>query len=120
MNSLWNRVSQSALKAGLSLTQGRHYRHLIEASKNPRNAQVALLKHILSINAETEFGKRHHFSNVKDINDYQRAVPSQTYEELRPLIERQELTGEKCLTLEQPVYYHRTSGTVGDPIDRRK
>ena len=75
MNSLWNRVGHSALKAGLSLTQGRHYRHLIEASKNPRIAQSALLKRILEINAETKFGKRHNFLSVKDINDYQRAVP---------------------------------------------
>ena len=38
-----------------------------------------------------------------------------TYEDLREAIERQELTGERCLTQEQPVYYHRTSGTVGAP-----
>ena len=115
MNSVWNRVRHSALKAGLSLTQGRHYRRLIAASKSPRDAQADLLSRILEANAGTEFGKRHGFSTIKDVEDYRRAVPAQTYEDLRPLIERQELTGEKCLTVEQPVYYHRTSGTVGEP-----
>jgi len=115
VDSFWNRIGHSALKAGLNLTQGRHYRHLIEQTNTPRLAQTTLLKNILAINAETEFGKRHGFSKIKDIDDYRLAVPAQSYEDLRPLIERQELTGEKCLTFEPPVYYHRTSGTVGEP-----
>ena len=47
--------------------------------------------------------------------DYRRAVPVQTYEDLRPHVERQELTGEPELTAEAPVYYNRTSGTSGTP-----
>ena len=39
----------------------------------------------------------------------------QTYEDLRDDIEAQELTGEPRLTSEPPVYYNRTSGTVGAP-----
>lgn len=112
---LLNAIGYSALKAGLSLTQRRHYRHFVECSKNPINAQDILLQRILTTNANTEFGKRFGFSKVKDIYDYRSAVPVQTYEDLRPRIERQELTGERCLTLEPPVYYHRTSGTVGEP-----
>ena len=80
-------------------------------STSPHDAQVATLRQILAANAETEFGKRHGFSRVNGIGDYRHAVPIQSYENLRPFIERQELTGERCLTREQPVYYHRTSGT---------
>lgn len=78
---------------------------------------MALLRRILATNAETEFGKRHGFSRIEGVDDYRSAVPVHTYEDLRPFIERQELTGEQCLTWEPPVYYHRTSGTVGTPKD---
>ena len=115
VNSVWARARHLALKTGLSLAQGRHYRRLIEASQSPREAQAALLERILATNAETEFGKRHGISSIKDFADFRHAVPVQTYEDLRPLIERQERTGDTCLTAEQPVYYHRTSGTVGEP-----
>jgi len=115
--SLSNALTHALLKAMLSVTQGRNFRALLQASKTPGEAQAALLTHILATNAETDFGKRHDFSRVKHIDDFRRAVPVQTYEDLRPLIDRQELTGERCLTQEQPVYYHRTSGTVGAPKD---
>ena len=32
-------------------------------------------------------------------------------------MERQERSGDRCLTAEPPVYYHRTSGTLGKPKD---
>ena len=103
------------LRKGLSLTQSRRTRAFVEGAKRPRDAQLSLLRRILTENVDTEFGKRHGFSRVDGAAAYRQAVPLQTYEDLRPLIEQQELTGEQCLTMEQPVYYHRTSGTVGAP-----
>ena len=108
-------MGHAALKVALGVTQSRHYRRLIEGAKTPREVQAALLRRILATNAETDFGTRHGFSRIHTVDAYRRAVPIQTYEELRPFIERQELTGEPCLTREPPVYYHRTSGTVGAP-----
>lgn len=117
MLSLSHIVTQSILEASLSVKQGRNYRRLLQASKTPHDAQAALLRRILAMNADTEFGKRHGFPQVDGIDDYRSAVAVQTYEDLRPFIERQELTGERCLTCQRPVYYHRTSGTVGAPKD---
>jgi hypothetical protein len=113
--SLSNIISHSVLRTALRATQGRGYRALLERSKAPHDTQAAVLRHILATNAQTEFGKRHGFSRIKSVDDYRRALSIQTYEDLRPFIERQELTGEQCLTRAQPVYYHRTSGTVGTP-----
>jgi hypothetical protein len=117
MASLANLLSFAVMKAALQATQGPRYRRLMEGSKTPREAQAALLREIVVANAETEFGRRHGFSTIKDIGDFRAAVPVQSYEDLRPFIERQELTGEPSLTAEPPVYYHRTSGTVGTPKD---
>ena len=108
-------LGHAALNVALGATQRRHYRRLIEGAKTPREVQAALLRQILTTNAGTDFGTRHGFSQIHHVDAYRRTVPIQTYEELRPFIERQELTGERCLTREQPIYYHRTSGTVGAP-----
>ena len=106
-------ANYALLREGLSLTQSRRLRRLVEGAKRPRTVQLALLRRIMAENADTEFGKNHGFSKVVDSAIYRQSTPVQTYEDLRPLIERQELTGEPCLTMEPPVYYHRTSGTVG-------
>jgi hypothetical protein len=117
MPPLSNILGHSIMRGALQVTQGPRYRRLIKGSKTPREVQAALLARILAANAETEFGKRYGFSQIRNIDDYRSAMPFRTYEDLRPYIERQELTGEPCLTWEQPVYYHRTSGTVGTPKD---
>ncbi len=117
MLSVSQTITHAALKAALSVGQGGSYSHLLQASKVPQEAQAKVLRRILAANAETRFGKHHGFARINGIDDYRRAVPVQSYEDLRPLIERQELTSERCLTWEQPVYFHRTSGTVGAPKD---
>lgn len=111
--SLPHGASYALLRAGLNLTQSRRYRRLVEGAQRPRDVQLALLRRIMADNAATEFGREHSFSTISSADDYRWAVPVHSYEDLRPLIERQELTGEPCLTMERPVYYHRTSGTVG-------
>ena len=110
-----SRFGYPLFKAALLLTQPQRYRSLLHSAKTPREVQAELLQKILSDNADTEFGKKHEFARISSEEEFRAAVPPQTYEDLRPLIERQELTGERCLTSEQPVYYHRTSGTVGEP-----
>ena len=111
MSSLGYKVFKTALSA----TQGRRYKRMMRDAQSPRATQDAVLRRILAANAETEFGREHGFASIVNVSDYRQAVPVLTYEDLREAIERQELTGERCLTQEQPVYYHRTSGTVGEP-----
>ena len=106
-------LNYSLLRAGLRITQARRYREILEGAKSPREVQLGLLRRIMAENADTEFGRQHGFSHITDAVSYRHAVPVQTYEDLRPFIERQELAGDSCLTVEPPVYYHRTSGTVG-------
>ena len=110
-----SRLAAALSRGALALAQGRHHRSLMNGAEAPEKVQADLLRRILARNADTEFGRAHHFSRIAGTEDYRRAVPVQTYEDLRPLIERQELTGERCLTEERPLYYQRTSGTVGTP-----
>ena len=110
-----SKLTYKLFKTALNATQARRYRRMMGAAESPRATQEGVLRRILSAHAETDFGREHGFSHVAGVDDYRQTVPVLTYEDLREAIERQELTGERCLTQEQPVYYHRTSGTVGAP-----
>ena len=108
-------LSYRLLRAGLAAASGRTYRGLVRACADPRTVQDQVLQRIVSHNAGTVFGTEHRFGSIAGFEDYRRAVPVQTYEDLREAIERQEATGEQRLTAEQPVYYNQTSGTVAEP-----
>ena len=107
--------SYRMLRAGLAATSGRTYRSLLGACADPRAAQDQVLQRILSDNAGTRFGAAHRFGSIAGFDDYRRAVPVQTYEDLREAIELQEATGAPYLTASKPVYYNQTSGTVAEP-----
>ena len=107
----------AALRAALSLGYGGRYQSLLNATGNPRAAQDALLRRILVANAGTIFGARHNFKRIRGWREYRKAVPIKTYEELRKYVEAQERTGTPSLTADRPVYYHRTSGTLGAAKD---
>lgn len=100
------------LKAALTLTQRPRLEALLRSAKAPDETQLRVLRRILTSNASTTFGTQHGFSKINTIAEYRRAVPVQDYEDIRELVERQELTGEPCLTAERPVFFNRTSGTV--------
>ncbi len=108
-------IGYPLLKAALALTQRRRYRHLLAAAAAPDAAQQALLLALLAENANTDFGKRHGFGHISSVAEYRKAVPVATYEDLRDGIERQERSGEPCLTQQRPIYYSRTSGTIAAP-----
>ena len=102
-------------KTGLSALHGRSFARRMAATKSPQETQQSVLERIVAKGTDTAFGKRHGFAAVQNLADFRRAVPVQTYEDLRQDIEVQESTGEPRLTADRPVYYNRTSGTVAEP-----
>ncbi|GAA5214615.1 GH3 auxin-responsive promoter family protein [Corallincola platygyrae] len=96
-----------------------HFLAKISASRFSKTAiggldtQRALLLRIIKQNADTEYGKRYGFANIKTIEDYQAAAPLVSYEDIRPEIERMTAGESNILTAEQPVMFAQTSGTTG-------
>ena len=90
-------------------------RALLAAADDPRGAQLLALARAVRENANTAYGREHGFRSVVSAADMRKAAPIATYEDLRENVERQELTGEPCLTVRKPIYYARTSGTAGAP-----
>ena len=107
------------LAAALTLLEARHRRRLLGAAQTPLATQTRLLAKLLDANAATDIGKSCGFASVaaskQPVRDFRSAVAIATYEDLRDRVERQEHTGERCLTAERPIYYSRTSGTISKP-----
>ncbi|MGZ8711523.1 MAG: GH3 auxin-responsive promoter family protein, partial [Thermoanaerobaculia bacterium] len=82
---------------------------------DPRAAQLATLRLILSRNAQTAFGRAHDFASIHDVDAFRAAVPIVTYDELAPWIERA-VAGENDVLTRGPVsYFSTTSGTTAKP-----
>lgn len=74
-----------------------------------------LLQRIVPANASCEFGRRHGFSSIRSISDFQRAVPICGYEDLRGDIERM-AQGEAGILTSEPVRrFFVTSGSMAAP-----
>ena len=76
------------------------------------NAQKRLLS-ILKDNADTEYGKKYHFSEVSSIADYKKQVPFTTFDDYEKLVDKM-MCGKKNVLTTYPIsFYAHTSGTLG-------
>lgn len=103
------------LRAGMSLYQYRHWRPVERMAQHPAATQQDVLQKLLQANRDTRFGVEHGFKNIRNPGQFQKQVPAQTYETLRPYIEEQRVHGRPALTQESPLFYAQTSGTTGKP-----
>ncbi len=75
-------------------------------------AQEEMLQLLLKKASGTAFGVDHHFSSIKNYDDFKMNVPVRDYEALKPYIERV-VAGEKdVLWKGKPAYFAKTSGTT--------
>jgi len=83
------------------------------ATHHPREMQDALLRGILAHQAGTDFGRRHHFGDMRTLADFRRNVPVLTYEYLEPYITRVGKGEFNALLNESKVHmFAMTSGTT--------
>lgn len=111
MNALINLLSRlRMLKAAWCV-----WRPFLRQTRDPARVQRELLQKILHRNRDTRFGCEHGFADIRTPQDFAAKVPVQTYEDLRPYIERQEAEKTHELVPEQPLMHARTSGSTGVP-----
>jgi len=82
------------------------------ASRDVSGTQATVLERILSENADSEFGREHHFVDVNSVELYQRAVPIRSYEEFQPYIERIADGRPQVLTAQRVLQFGLTSGST--------
>jgi hypothetical protein len=83
------------------------------ATHQPREVQEALLRRILTYQADTDFGRVHHFSAIQAIADFRRQLPVAGYDYVEPYIRRvcrgelRALLADRCVHM-----FALTSGTT--------
>ena len=79
---------------------------------NPLKFQAETFNKLLKKANNTEFGKDHNFSSIKNYNDFQNQVPIRDYEALKPYVDRVVAGKKNILWPGQPLYFAKTSGTT--------
>ncbi|HEU5315000.1 MAG TPA: GH3 auxin-responsive promoter family protein [Chloroflexota bacterium] len=89
---------------------------LARTTAEPRRYQEETLRAILSANAGTTYGREHGFGSVRTAAEFQSAVPVNTYEELRPYVDRiADGSDPHALTADPVEMFTNTSGTTSKP-----
>jgi hypothetical protein len=88
---------------------------LDRACLDPLKAQRSFLMNLLRRNAQTVFGRAHHFSAIRTEADFRRCVPVREYEDFRPFINRVTGGERNVLTAEETRMLAVTSGTTSAP-----
>ncbi|MET3046606.1 GH3 auxin-responsive promoter family protein [Flavobacterium covae] len=81
-------------------------------ANNPIKTQQKVFEQLLQQAKNTQFGKDHHFEQIKSFEDFAKNVPVRDYEELRPYVDRVVNGEENILWKGKPLYFAKTSGTT--------
>jgi len=83
-------------------------------SEHPYNIQLETLHYLLRKARDTKWGEEHGFSTISSVEDFQRNVPLQTYDDIRPYVDRLR-DGETDLLWPGDVkWFAKSSGTTSD------
>lgn len=102
--SIVNKVASTVLKRNMN-----RIKRFIE---RPQETQEKVFQTLIAHGRNTRWGKDHHYDDIRSWKDYHKQVPINTYEELRPYVERL-LAGEKNLLWDgKTPYMAKSSGTT--------
>jgi len=79
----------------------------------PEQLQISLLNYILSENKSTEFGIRHDFATIKDVESFQQKVPLSSWKDYEKYSLLMQEGKEDILFPGKPESFIMTSGTAG-------
>jgi hypothetical protein len=108
------------MEAGMESASAQEMRAMLQgfvqpwydALSDPVAAQRDVLQRLLKGYAQTRYGREHGAAAITTVEDYRRAFPVVTYDEMKPLIQRT-MAGETDLLLyEEPAGWAITRGTT--------
>ena len=89
--------------------------HQIELfMKYPIETQRDVFNTLISAGKHTEFGQKHHFKSITTIEEFKTAVPLQSYETLKPYINRVIKGEQNLLWPTKTKWFAKSSGTTED------
>jgi hypothetical protein len=81
-------------------------------ANSPVETQKAVFLNLMKDAKQTQFGKDHHFEQIKSYEDFVKQVPVRDYEALKPYVDRVVKGEENILWKGKPLYFAKTSGTT--------
>jgi GH3 auxin-responsive promoter len=88
------------------------YKQIRKSSTTALQDQESIFKDLIKSAANTQFGKDHHFVDVKTYEDFKSSVPIRDYEAFKPYINLVKEGKHNVLWKGQPIYFAKTSGTT--------
>ena len=79
---------------------------------NPIETQQKVFEELIKEAAQTQFGKDHDFSSIKNHADFTQKVPVRDYEGLKSYVDKVVKGEENVLWKGKPLYFAKTSGTT--------
>lgn len=90
------------------------FKRIQRMQSEPHLLQNQLLTKLISSMQTTEFGKKHRFSLIKNLSQFQDAVSVGDYEEFKPFIHRMMKGEPNVLVNGQVKWFSKSSGTTSD------
>ena len=81
------------------------------ATKHVARTQEAILRRILRMNADTEYGRAHDFASFRSTCDYQQRVPLRDYDGYAVMVQRIAAGAQNVLTSDPVCLFEPTSGS---------
>ena len=82
------------------------------ALRHPQRTQAQILHTILRSNQHSQFGQQHHFTHIRNPEDYAQHVPIQSYDTLAPSIARHAGGEANILTSSPIIQFEETGGST--------
>src|SRR6516164_9138931 len=81
--------------------------------QEPQKLQEELLRQIIALQADTQFGRDHGFAQIRTVADFRKQVPVAPYEYVHPYIEKVQRGDTRALLTDESVLmFALTSGTT--------
>lgn len=81
---------------------------------NPIESQEKVRAYLINKARHTEFGREHHFSDIKSYKDFKANIPLQGYESLKPFFQRMQQSEGDILWPGVTRWFAKSSGTTKD------
>lgn len=82
--------------------------------KYPHDVQREWFSKLIASGVETEWGRKHGYESIKTIDQFRERVPLQTYDSLKPWIERLRRGEQHLLWPTEVKWFAKSSGTTSD------
>jgi hypothetical protein len=96
----------------IRLWSRRLNRRLQRQLKDVPDMQLTVLQHLMRSARHTEFGQKHHFSDVHTPEDLRQAIPLSTYADHAPYIQKIADGASDVLWHGRPLYFATSTGTT--------